>query len=227
MSDLIDRLRDIAHASRLEWPADEVNAMNEAADELERLLAEQSAMIENVRFARERAERAEAELADERKRHDENLVLGKQAEAERDALRKDAEQAAGKTAMRCIEMAMWPQSIDDEQAYYGKMFAEFIEKEFKSAIDAAMREGRGEMSELVERLRRYNPPDRTVDEERQIAQDIHDAADEIERLRADAERYRWLRKESVHGWNLLGHYTQDALDAAIDAAMRGKEQSNG
>ena len=40
---------------------------------------------------RERAERAEAELADERKRHDENLVLWKQADAERNALRADAE----------------------------------------------------------------------------------------------------------------------------------------
>lgn len=37
--------------------------------------------------------------------------------------------------------------------------------------------------DILERLRCYNPPDRTVDEQRQIAQDIHDAADEIERLR--------------------------------------------
>ena len=33
---------------------------------------------------------------------------------------------------------MWPQGIDDEQAYYGRMFAEFITKEFGAAIDAAM-----------------------------------------------------------------------------------------
>lgn len=40
---------------------------------------------------------------------------------------KAAEKA---TAERCCEMALWPQSIDDEQAYYGRMFAEFIEREF-------------------------------------------------------------------------------------------------
>ncbi len=39
------------------------------------------------------------------------------------------------------------------------------------------------MSEILTRLRGYNPPDRTHDSERIIAQDISDAADEIERLR--------------------------------------------
>jgi hypothetical protein len=34
----------------------------------------------------------------------------------------------------------------------------------------------------VERLRGYNPPDRTVDDQRQIAVDIHEAADRIEAL---------------------------------------------
>lgn len=106
------------------------------ADEIVRLRAERSAMIENVRFARERAERAEAELA---------------------------------SANRECE----------------------------------------------------------VRNERELGYLARAQAAEAERdaLRADAERYRWLRKESVHGWNLLGHYTQDALDAAIDAAM--KESSNG
>ena len=41
------------------------------------------------------------------------------------------------------------------------------------------------MTDLVQRLRAYNPPDRTADEQRQIAQDIHEAADEIERLRRE------------------------------------------
>jgi len=36
------------------------------------------------------------------------------------------------------------------------------------------------MNELIERLRNYNPPDRTVDEQRQIAIDIQDAAKVIE-----------------------------------------------
>lgn len=45
-----------------------------------------------------------------------------------------AEEAVGRTAARCREMAMWPQGIDDEQAYYGRMFAEFIDREFGAAI---------------------------------------------------------------------------------------------
>lgn len=65
-------------------------------------------------------------------------VRALRAEVER--LRKDAERSVGKTAARCREMAMWPQGIDDEQAYYGSMFAEFITKEFGAAIDAAMRQ---------------------------------------------------------------------------------------
>lgn len=40
------------------------------------------------------------------------------------------------------------------------------------------------MSDLVERLRAYNPPDRTIDEQRQIAVDIHEAADRIAQLEA-------------------------------------------
>lgn len=40
------------------------------------------------------------------------------------------------------------------------------------------------MSDIVERLRQYNPPDRTIDEQRQMSVDIHEAADEITRLRA-------------------------------------------
>ena len=70
MTDLVERLRDIAHASRLEWPADDVNAMNEAADELERLRAELgeannlgNQFSDEVVRMRERAERAEAALA--------------------------------------------------------------------------------------------------------------------------------------------------------------------
>lgn len=45
------------------------------------------------------------------------------------------------------------------------------------------------------------------------------AQQELAALRRDAERYRRLRSNSVDEWNMLGHYTLDALDAAIDAAM--------
>jgi len=40
------------------------------------------------------------------------------------------------------------------------------------------------MSDILTRLRGYNPPDRTEWTGRLISQDLHDAADEIERLRA-------------------------------------------
>lgn len=40
------------------------------------------------------------------------------------------------------------------------------------------------MTDILERLRGYNPPDRTIDEQRGLATDLHDAASEIEKLRA-------------------------------------------
>jgi hypothetical protein len=57
-----------------------------------------------------------------------------------------------------------------------------------------------------------------------MRQEVIDELDRLqaenEALREDALRYRWLRIESAQGWNLFGHYTQDALDAAIDDAMK-------
>ena len=44
------------------------------------------------------------------------------------------------------------------------------------------------MTTLVERLRGYNPPDRTVDSQRQISVDIHEPADTIEAQAAEIER---------------------------------------
>src|SRR5574343_545795 len=60
--------------------------------------------------------------------------------AEVEALQSQLKLIVGRTALRCIEIAKWPQGLYDEQAYYGSMFAEFIEKEFSAAIDAAMKE---------------------------------------------------------------------------------------
>ncbi len=66
---------------------------------------------------------------------------------------------------------------------------------------------------------------------------IHAAADEIEALRKDAERYRWLRDDgdgpanaiaaavaegdNEHGGEYVSWLYGDELDAAIDAAMKG------
>ena len=52
--------------------------------------------------------------------------------------------------------------------------------------------------------------------------------DEVERLRADAERYRWLRdpaNANADEWNLFGPYSSPKeVDAAIDAAMKEKRE---
>ena len=60
---------------------------------------------------------------------------------------------------------------------------------------------------------------------------LADAADvlieENEWLRADAERYRWLRdpaNANADEWNLFGPYSSPKeVDAAIDAAMKGEK----
>lgn len=57
-------------------------------------------------------------------------------------------------------------------------------------------------------------------------------AAECEALRADAERYRWLRSsedttlEDLQ-WQLVRDYGDEYLDAKIDAAMGGKESQGG
>ena len=75
MSDLVERLRQLSAArwdkdawereTTVRIPAEPERDIDlvlaKAADEIERLRAERSAMIDNVRFARERAEKAEAE----------------------------------------------------------------------------------------------------------------------------------------------------------------------
>ena len=46
-------------------------------------------------------------------------------------------------------------------------------------------------------------------------------ADELERLRKDARRYRWLRVASVLQWEEIAYYAAAAsgTDATIDAAI--------
>lgn len=123
MDDIVERLRFLAAELEADDSHEQLDPgavlCKEAADEIERLRSDGSllAMARNLSEMREEIERLRAEC---------------------EALRKDAELIAGKTALRCIEMAMWPQGLDDEQSYYGRMFAEFIKNEFKRAIDRAM-----------------------------------------------------------------------------------------
>jgi len=62
------------------------------------------------------------------------------------------------------------------------------------------------------------------DEWARMSQDEGKAEREIERLRKDAERYRWLRR-GQH-WSVIDGIgdilSADALDAAIDAAIRAR-----
>ena len=73
----------------------------------------------------------------------------------------------------------------------------------------------------------------SADFARQLERDLSAARAECERLRKDAERYRWLRNESqsrddevpiVVIWKANGHgqecCAKDELDAAIDAARK-------
>lgn len=58
--------------------------------------------------------------------------------------------------------------------------------------------------------------------------DAKEAATELEALRDEAARYRWLAKE--HGWLLLKHFpavrpyvdASEVIDESIDAAMKGE-----
>ena len=81
------------------------------------------------------------------------------------------------------------------------------------------------MTDIVERLRATGI-DYTV--EWGSGELYDEAADEIERLRLDAARYRWLRDNPDSGLIALKlhvypkeFYAGPALDAAIDAAMKG------
>lgn len=78
------------------------------------------------------------------------------------------------------------------------------------------------MTDIVERLRTRPTGDP------HLHAMVYEAADEIERLRLDAARYRWLRDKPDSGLIALKlhvypkeFYAGPALDAAIDAAMKG------
>lgn len=56
------------------------------------------------------------------------------------------------------------------------------------------------------------------------ANEIARLRDENAKLRADAERYRWLRDHAeAADWEMIGYQDTDKTDAAIDAAMQKGE----
>jgi hypothetical protein len=76
------------------------------------------------------------------------------------------------------------------------------------------------MTDLVERLRDPSSVRSWEDADRQRLE----AAAEIERLRADAARYRWLRDKGDSTWKPMANRVPEGaagIDAAIDAAMKG------
>ncbi len=64
--------------------------------------------------------------------------------------------------------------------------------------------------DLIKRLRAYNPPNRTVDEQRQIAVDIHEAADALEAADNLVDGYAKAQQQMHED---LGS-TRNALEAA-------------
>ena len=87
------------------------------------------------------------------------------------------------------------------------------------------------MSDLSERLR-ISAMHGTYDgtgECHATASDVAEAADEIERLRADAARYRWLMDNHAMdvaacawGTKAACKFGADQVDQAVDAAMRSR-----
>jgi hypothetical protein len=70
---------------------------------------------------------------------------------------------------------------------------------------------------LSERLHGYNPPDRTIDEQRQISVDIHAAADMLDAMREEIEE---LKRPS---WAKLMAMLDDAWPAAIFPTLPDRE----
>ena len=79
------------------------------------------------------------------------------------------------------------------------------------------------MSEILTRLRGYNPPDRTHDSERIIAQDISDAADEIERLRLALETAT-RERDDIAAWAESWMKRVAAAERERDEARRHAEE---
>jgi len=65
------------------------------------------------------------------------------------------------------------------------------------------------MSDILTRLRGYNTPDRTIDEQKQVSVDIHDAAEEIQSLQ---DRLEILRDQYKHDQEFAGVRIQALQD---------------
>lgn len=86
------------------------------------------------------------------------------------------------------------------------------------------------MSEILTRLRGYNPPDRTIDIDRRIAVDIWDAVDEIERLRLaletatrEAEEERRTAEATL---KFLGRIAEVTWEAGLPSGDREQTLKN-
>lgn len=82
------------------------------------------------------------------------------------------------------------------------------------------------MSEILTRLRGYNPPDRTEWTGRLIAQDISDAADEIDRLHLALDTATRERDEAV-AHDSQPYPTAAAYEAACAARDKWQERAEG
>ena len=82
--------------------------------------------------------------------------------------------------------------------------------------------------DLIKRLRAYNPPDRTVDEQRQISVDIHEAADALEaaqqriaELEQELSRWKFGRSSLVKP-----HALEKARLAGLREALEAVRKCN-
>ncbi len=83
------------------------------------------------------------------------------------------------------------------------------------------------MSDILDRLRGYNPPDRTIDEQRQIAVDISDAADEIQDLQSklaevegERDRYKKAFKSNIAGQQYARRHNENWQRIAEEARAK-------
>lgn len=143
MSTLSQRLRRAAEDAM--WPAPKHVSDTlywHAADELDRLTARveelETELKARNKSARDRLHSICMALEEDKDKSPFSREAWDELQAENDelrmrvaALKNELDSAVRTTAIRCREMALWPQSIDDEQAYYGRMFAEFIDREFR------------------------------------------------------------------------------------------------
>lgn len=166
------------------------------------------------------------------------------AEQERDQLKAENERISGENQRLRAGVESDMAEIDRIQAVYDAHFRK--SRSYRMQLDSATEERdrlkaenaglktgyeayervNAELRAECEKLRKYGEEFASLAERRR---------EQVEALRKDAERYRWLRDEAGYDWDVsygkleirieTPHHDASDLDACIDAAM-SKEQSH-